>query len=53
VFSKTIGKFIQQKINRSVIFQGQSSWESIRGEFIVIHFTSKLNVSSHDPVNGV
>lgn len=53
MFSKTKDKFIQQKMNRNVILQGQSNGETIRGEFIVIHFTSKLNVSSHDPVNGV
>lgn len=53
MFSKTKGKFIQQKINHSVVLQGQSNGKTIRGEFIVIPFTSKLDVSSHDPVNGV
>lgn len=31
VFSKTIGKFIQQNINHNVILQGQSNQETIRG----------------------
>lgn len=53
MFSKTKIKFIQQKINRNVVLQGQSNGETIRGEFIVIHFVSKLDVSSHDPGNGV
>lgn len=42
-----------KKIHLNVVLQGQSNGETIRGEFIVIHFTSKLNVSFRDPVNGV